>query len=289
MKAFTECIPCVFRQVLDVAKKVAPDNPWLQRQVMNRVMTEFPEIDFDRSPAEVSFDCLMVAHKKLGVKDPYKKEKQSQNDSAIAILEKISASLSDQHDSLETAVKLSLAGNIIDLGIMDHNLDVDKTISDILDSPLAINDFEVFKDRLNKARSALYILDNAGEIVFDKFLMEQLGRNIEITAVVRRVPILNDVTNSDAEYIALDKLADITDPGVECFGIPLHKTSAEFQELFQTADMVISKGQANYETLENNERDIFFLMMAKCDCIANHLGVKKMSPVLIYKGKEIAK
>lgn len=283
MKAEPECIPCIFRQVLEISRTVAPDNLWMQKQVLNIVMADFSSVDFDRSPAEVSFDCLMAAHRKLGVKDPYREEKQAQNDAALKIAGELKSFVANAEDPLFAAVKLSLAGNIIDLGSLgaDGGFDIGSAFKAAMDAPLAIDDYKIFKEKLAKSATILYILDNAGEIVFDKILMEHIGDK-KITAVVRKIPVLNDVTAADAEYVSLSGLAEIINTGADQFGVPLNCAGEEFLERFYAADMVISKGQANFETLENADRDIFFLMMSKCACVSRHIGVKQMSSVLLY-------
>jgi len=266
-----DCIPCALRQVLSSARRVSED-PWFHTKVLKRVMRAMSNADTNKSPAEVSYDALKVAGEILGVRDPYAEDKRAENAKLMALLPGLRQKVAESRHPVALAARLAVAGNIIDLGILsavDAKAEIDKAI----DMELAVDDTEALRESLRAAKTVLYVLDNAGEIVMDRLLIEQMKRK-EITCIVRSEPVLNDVTMDDAISIGLDKLATIVDPGAPMLGLVLNLASGEVQELFETADVVISKGQANFETLFGADREVYFLLRAKCPIVAAALGVE---------------
>ena len=284
MQASADCIPCVLRQALSAARRVT-DDPWLHRKLLFACMERLPELNFDRSPAEVSYETLRFACKHLGVADPFKEDKALHNEKMLAIEHDLRQQVRAAPDPLRRAIEFALAGNMIDLGIQDVE-DVERSLlADAASLDVAHDDYPLLRDALDGARSALYLLDNAGEIVCDKLVIEQLGVH-DITCAVRRAPIINDVTREDAEAVALGRLAKIVDIGVDALGVPLSLCSAEFRELFAEADVVIAKGQANFETLDEEEREIIHILRAKCDHMARYLGVPRGAAAIVRTPRE---
>jgi hypothetical protein len=148
----------------------------------------------------------------------------------------------------------------------------------ILDQPMAICHLDSFVSTLSSAKSILYLGDNAGESVFDKILIEAMQK--PVTYVVREHPVINDVTMEDALASGIQEVASIISSGSDAPGILLNDCSDEFRHAFENADMIISKGQGNYETLSETTRPVFFLLKAKCHVIAHHLGVNENDIVL---------
>jgi len=243
-------------------------------------MERLPTINFDRTPAEVSFDCLRFANKHLGVADPFKKEKDLYTQKMHAIEDDMRRDILAAPDPLRAAIHFALAGNMIDLGIVETDHVEGELARDAANLELAIDHYELLRAALAEARSVLYLLDNAGEVICDKLVIEQLHVP-EITCVVRAAPIINDVTRDDIDGVGLERLAKIVDIGADVLGVPLGLCSAEFRDLFASADVVISKGQANFETLDTAEREIFHILRAKCEHMASYLGVARGAAVLV--------
>ncbi len=284
MQASADCIPCVLRQALSAARRVT-DDPWLHRKLLFACMERVPELNFDRSPAEVSYETLRFACKYLGVADPFKEDKALHNERMLAIEHDLRQQVRAAPDPLRRAIEFALAGNMIDLGIQDVE-DVERSLlADAASLDVAHDDYPLLRDALGGARSALYLLDNAGEIVCDKLVIEQLGVH-DITCAVRRAPIINDVTREDAEAVGLERLAKIVDIGADALGVPLSLCSAEFRELFAEVDVVIAKGQANFETLDDEERDIIHILRAKCGHMARYLGVPRGAAAIVRTPRE---
>ena len=270
MLTSSDCIPCMLEQALRMARRVN-DDPWLHRKLLFAVMEHLPTLNFDRSPAELSFDCLRFASKYLGVADPYKDDKDAATAELLAIENDLRRDILAAEDPLRAAIAFSLAGNVGDLGTAGRDAGALR---------LAIDDYGQFHAALADARSVLYILDKAGEVVCDKLVIEQLHAP-EITCVVRAAPIINDVTSEDIEPVGLGRLATIVDIGVEALGVPLNLCSADFRGLFGEADVVISRGQANLETLDDADREVFHILRARCEPLARHLAVPTAAAVLL--------
>ncbi len=212
--------------------------------------------------------------------DPYKEVKRQSNDLALHMYPDLKKRVRESGNPFETALRLAIAGNIIDYGISDH-FDIPGTLDKVLHSDFAINHSEELKQTLSKAGSVLYLGDNCGEIVFDKLFIETL-KHPNLCFAVRGAPVINDVTQEDAHYTGMDEVARIISNGHDAPSTLLEHCSSEFLEVFNKTDVIISKGQGNLEGLLENtaDKEVFFLLMVKCDVIADILGVSKGSFVV---------
>ncbi len=277
LRAKPECLPCSLKQVLSTVRTVS-DDPWFHAEVLKRVMARMADADLDRSPAEVSFEAISEAMKLLGSRDPFAGEKRRYDALVQEILPDLRKRVGESTDPVGLAARLAIAGNVIDLGILS-DVDLGPEIERVTTEPLARDDMAAFREAARAAKSVLYVLDNAGEVLFDRLLIEQLKRK-DIACLVRAAPILNDVTREDAVRAGLDEFAEILDPGTPMLGLVVSLASAKVQDRFLKADLVIAKGQANLETLYEEEREIYFLLKAKCPVVADALGVKVGDSVL---------
>jgi len=261
----------VFKQVLNTARLVTDDED-IQRAVLIETTKVVQRADYSRAAAEISWHALARACNLLGCLDPYRDAKLHYNRLMLESIDELRGMIEASDDPLHTAVKMAVAGNIIDMGILGDSFDVRETVRHALDNGLAVDHFDTLKSKLDKARTVLYILDNAGEVVFDRLLIERLTGK-QVCCVVRKSPILNDVTRVEAEEVGLTGLCEIIDTGCDVFGVPMDLVSDAFRERFYAADLVISKGQANYETLDLVDRQVFYILMAKCERVAEALRV----------------
>ena len=223
--------------------------------------------------------------KVTGCDDPYKSEKIESNRIALNVLPKVKEILKDD-DSLETFVKVAIVGNIIDFGAYGLDADWEDMINDGLKKELVINDIDAFEDALNKYDDVLYLVDNTGEIVFDKLLIEKIkSYGVNVTVAVKEKPILNDACMEEALEVGLDEVADIISTGTDSVGIVESMISDEFLEYFKKSPFIISKGMGNYEGITEMDldgQDVFVLLAVKCPAISNHSGVDIGSHIL-YK------
>jgi len=245
-------------------------------KIMREVMRELMTTDWTAKPHVIGRKVDKIVRVVTGIDDPHKEAKKKHNDLALSLYSKLSAMTSDSENPLFTAVKLAIAGNIIDLGALSE-FDLDKTIREVMNKGFAIDDFKTLKHKLHDAKSMLYIADNAGEIVFDKLLIETMmtiSKLQQVTFVVKGGPIINDATLKDAHDVSLTNLPNIKFFTVsnEAPGTGPDRDSPEFLEMLKTADLNIAKGHGNYEAL-SEQQNIFFLLMAKCPVVAGDLGV----------------
>lgn len=215
----------------------------------------------------------------INVSDPFKEEKISSNGIALELYKEWKTKVLSSDDSFDLALRLAIAGNIMDYGA-NNSFDLHKTIQSVLEASYAIDHSALLKKKIQKAKSILCLGDNAGEIVFDKLFIETMMPN-NIIYVVKSEATLNDATIEDAKEVGMDKVVEVVSNGYDAPSTILHKCSKEFLEIYNSADLIISKGQGNLEGLINeNDPRIFFLLMVKCDVIGEILHVNKGSFVV---------
>jgi len=276
MRTYLDCYPCFLRQALEAARLTSADENQ-QYCLLQRVLDELHQFELTSTPPEMGHRIHQIVRREMGVRDPYQQAKVVSTRQALTLYPRLKALVAEADDSLRTAVRLSIAGNIIDLGVTQE-YDLEGTIRRVLAQPFAIDAYANFRERLARADGVLYLADNAGETVFDRVLIETMNK--PVTYVVKGGPILNDATRQDAQAAGLSPVAAIVDNGCDAPGTIIRLCSQEFRHLLAEADLIIAKGQANYETLSETAAPIFFLLQAKCPVIARSLGVPVKSIVL---------
>jgi uncharacterized protein with ATP-grasp and redox domains len=249
---------------------MATKNEEIQRKVLNSVLSILSNISIYASPPEIAHLVHLRVKSITGNFDPYREIKKKQNEMALQYESILSSQIAEMSDSLKAAMMFSAAGNAIDLA-PDHQIkDLYKRYMEIISRGFSWDDYELFCKKVAQSKSLLYLGDNAGEIVWDKILIEELLDNfdLEITYAVRGLPILNDVTLEDAKYIKMTELVTVVSNGSEAPGTLLNRCSEEFLKVYQKSDLILSKGQGNYESLSREDRSIFFLFNVKCPVIA---------------------
>ena len=272
MRTYFDCIPCFVRQALDAAK-LATDDEQIHEKVVREVLRLAVDLDMSKSPPAIGQQIHRLIRNLVGQDDPYHGIKRRFNNLALKLYPELRKQILCSDDRLETAIRLAIAGNIIDFGV-NSSLEescVKETISDSLSGYLDPKQIQGFKDAVTAVEKILYLADNAGEIVFDRLLIEQLPYE-KVTVVVKGRPVINDATMEDAEVAGLSRIVEVIDNGSDAPGTILESCSEEFRRRFAEADLIIAKGQGNYETLSNVEKDMFFILKAKCPVIARDLG-----------------
>jgi damage-control phosphatase, subfamily I len=271
MKTTYDCIPCFVRQALDAVRLTTSDEK-IHEQVLRSVLAAASKMNMDQSPPVMGQYIHRLIRELSGNDDPYKKIKKRFNDFALKLYPDLKQRIQNSSHPMDTAIRMAIAGNIIDLGV---NAEINRSIIfDTIEEALSAQLFgniEVLFDSIGSAKDILYLGDNCGEIVFDRLLIEQLPRH-KVTFVVRGGPIINDVTMEDARETGMTELVNVIDNGSNIPGTVLEKCSKEFMECFAQADLIIAKGQGNYETLSGSKKNIFFLLKAKCPVISGHMG-----------------
>lgn len=269
MVIHSQCYPCFLRQVLSVCDVLKADED-KKKDLLKKVMAYLAQAPTRVPPPYLSREFYNIISNEFGVEDPYKEIKRESNELVLRLLPELKRRVEEAKDPLFEAVRLAIIGNIIDFGASQNF-----TLEDIdafEEIPITINHYQELKNDLESAKTVLYIADNAGEVVFDRLLVEQLyNMGKRIFFAVRSRPIINDATKEDALVAGIDNFAEIVDSGSDAPGIVIDKVTEKFKHLFRDVDVVISKGQGNYETLDDIPREVYFLLRAKCPVVASSL------------------
>ena len=271
MKMDMRCLPCVVRQALRVSELVhAPDIEAIMRELFGYLAG----LDYNKSAPEIMGHVFALLKRQTGNADPYRETRLRYDDMMLEMESSLNARVSAAAEPFMEAVKLAIAGNIIDFGPA-HDLaseDVTRALADSMAHELAVDDTaELIRD-ISLARSLMYIGDNCGEICLDKLLIAQIraiNPDVDIVYGVRGAPIVNDALLEDAVRVGMDGIARVMDNGDDSQGTVLERVSGEFYRAYKAADVVIAKGQANFESLMEAGENIYFLMLVKCATMAD--------------------
>ena len=276
MKTYLDCISCFFRQGLEAARMVTQDEV-KQKKVLNEIAKVVPQFPLDSTPPEMGRIIHKIVRQFANSNDPYKKLKDKYNRIALELYPELKKKVREADDSLLIAIKIAIIGNIIDFGV-PGKFDIEKELRNAFQQDFAMLNYSEFKKALRKTNEVLYIADNAGEVVFDRVLIEELNK--KVIYVTRGKRIINDATVDDALFCEIDKVAKVISSGSDAPGTVLSYCSDEFLNYYNRAKLIIAKGQGNYETLSEEKKSIFFLLKAKCPVIARDLGCKTGDMIL---------
>jgi uncharacterized protein with ATP-grasp and redox domains len=279
MRTYLDCVPCFLRQTLEAAR-MSSDDESLHEKALRRVLREASQIDMSLSPPAMGQRIHRIIRELTGNPDPYRAAKERTNRLGLALYPGIRERVRRATDPLEMAIRMAIAGNVIDYGVDGSFREeiVRQALERAASAPLH-GDVEAFRREAAVATSILYLADNAGEIVLDRVLIEALGPR-RVTVVVKGGPVLNDALAADAEAAGLVDLIEVIDNGSDAPGTVLEDCSEAMRSRFQDAGMVVAKGQGNYETLSDAPRPVWFVLMAKCSVITRHIGCDPESLVL---------
>jgi len=274
MRVYLECIPCFLRQALQAVCLATKDKA-MQEKIMREILQMLHEISWNTSPPEIGWRVHHMVKEMTNNADPYADLKRRFNELALALYPTLEKKVLHASNPFEIAVRLSLAGNMIDFGARPgETINVEEEIEKTLQEPLDKKTLEKFKKAVEQAKNILFLGDNAGEVVFDKFLIKQIGTE-KITYAVKAKPIINDATLEDAKIAGLNGIVEVIDNGSDIPGTILEKCSENFIDAYKKADLVIAKGQGNYETLNDVDKPIAFLLKVKCRVVAQNMGRKE--------------
>lgn len=285
MNVSYECGPCFLRQARE-ALDLSTDDEDLKMEVMGEIF-KFLSTNFKAGANSNGTGSVMhnIIKQKTGCKDPYYNEKVEGNEIALKYLPDVKKILTED-DSLENYVKIAIIGNILDFGAFTLDDDIESVIKESLKKDLAVKDIDEFENSLKKHDKVLYLVDNTGEIVFDKLLLSKIKEyDLDITIAVKSEPILNDATLVEALDVGLDEFGELVEIGAGTVGYVDSEISDEFREIFDSHEFIISKGMGNYEGLTEidlSAKDIYFLLCVKCNTIARHIGAN-LHDMLLFK------
>jgi len=285
LKISFDCIPCTVNSFLKLLNQgILPKEK--QESAVKQLLSSLSEQSFKQSPASLGRKVHQLIRQILDNPDPYREIKDKSNVTMMEHAGRLREKIYESDDPFQTALKLSIAGNVIDYGPQDR-LDIWETIDRILKTDLANDDSAELYNDIKSAKQILYVGDNCGEIVMDKLFLETINHDNMFFAV-RESPVINDATKEDALNVGIGHIAQIITTGDNAPGAIWEDSSEKFQKILLNSDVVISKGQGNFEGLSDVNHPIYFLLVAKCDLVAKELGVKKGDFVVkkFYKSKQ---
>ena len=292
MKSQLLCIPCTVRTAYDIAVKATEDRD-LQRRIVYETLRWLSRKQniTEETPPRLHTYVQRLARKITGNDDPFRELKWKSNEIALKVMHVLDYRCQKRsfEDAFRLAVLGTICGNTIDFEVEGHRFSMSELENHLLrclDGSLAIDDTFKLMDAISRSKRILYLLDNAGEIAFDKFLMQMIKEKypVKIFAAVKSGPILNDATLEDAEQIGLEEIAEVITTGNDHIGINLDESSEEFLRCLREADLIIAKGQGYYESMTEVEhllsKPIVYVLRAKCTLVAESLGVQQYGNVV---------
>ena len=276
MRLKPDCIICNLNIILRTLKIINKDENFLIEN-MKKVIGVISKVNKKLFPPELGGIVYKIVINSTNVKDPYKDIKRKQNNLILNNYFNLRQTILNTKDPLFEAVKFAVIGNVIDFGI-NEVVDFEEDIKNSFKKGIAINDYNLLERDLKLSKRILYIGDNSGEIVFDKLLIsliKEIYPDIDITFACRSEPIINDVLIKDALQVGIDEYAKVISSGMNLPGTILRYVNNEFMEELRRSDLVIAKGQGNFEGLEEEKMEkIYFLLKAKCNVVADYLGCR---------------
>jgi uncharacterized protein with ATP-grasp and redox domains len=271
MQTTLDCLPCFLRQTLYAARLISTD-PLVQKRIVAGILPVLAILDFHCSPPENAVQIYDRIAALGGCPDPFAVVKKESNAAAMLLRPRLEGIIGAASDPIATAIKLTMAGNIIDYGAQ-QSFDVEQAIIACLANDPWGGDLAGFVDDVERADRILYLADNCGELVFDGLFIERLAAmGKEVCLAVKERPIINDALATDATACGLDRYCMVITNGTGCPGTPLARCSRIFRERFFNADLIVSKGQGNFETLAGTAGPIYYLLTVKCGVVAEHIG-----------------
>lgn len=277
MRMQDKCLPCVVNQVIKVANITGVDT---KEELLREVFTYLSRMDFEITTPEIIGEIFGMIKRHTNNPDPYKETREYYNSMFLKLIPEFERKIEEAEYPFLLAMRYAIVGNIIDFNPIHNTLleDIYDCFDKMEQFELAIDDSRTLMEDILGAQTLLYLGDNCGEICMDKILLrkiKELNPSIRLLFGVRGKPVVNDSIAEDAYAVGIDEYAEIVDNGDGSLGTVLGRTSPAFQEVYNKADVVIAKGQANYECLSEENKNIYFLLMTKCDVIANNIGVEE--------------
>jgi len=268
------CVTCIINQSIKVADAINASDE-LENSLVSTITSMSREFSFTKTPPEIAADVYekmaFIAQKE----DLYDEVKRLSTEKALSFVSPLKLKLQESSDRLLTATKIAVAGNVIDLAAAVE-FDLEEELERVFETAFAHDDFIKLQTELTKAETVLIIGDNVGEHIFDFMFIQTLKElypNAIYSYMVRGNPIINDVTMKEAKEAGFDKLCNLVDSGVNTPGFAYSRANIESQKLFESADLVISKGMGNYECMsESHRKNICFLLKVKCEVVASSLN-----------------
>lgn len=288
MNSHVDCIACIINKANQLADKYMKDKKD-KYDFMNKVLIEISQINFSKTAPYLCARVMRILQDMTGIVDFYEEEKNLFNEKLLSMELDIRKALKGSQNRFLDAIKIAMAGNVVDFGALDDiSIElVEEIIAKSLETELSSDVYKKLDENLSNAQVLLYLGDNTGEIVFDKIFIQEIHNrypNIEIYFATRGEPALNDATEKDAYFVGIDKYAKIINNGTDIPGTDLEEVSEVFKEIYyKKANVIISKGQGNFETLLGCGDNVFYLLLCKCSMLSERLNINKFQPIFLYE------
>ncbi len=281
MRIHDKCLPCIVNQAIKVADITGVAT---KEELLREIFAYLSKMDFEATTPEIIGEIFAMIKRHTKNPDPYKETRDYYNSLFLELLPQFEGKIEQAEDAFTLAMRYAIIGNIIDFNPIHNTMleDIYDCFDRMEQFELAIDDSEQLKEDIRSAATLLYLGDNCGEICMDKLflkIIKKLNPQIRLIFGVRGMPVVNDSIAEDAYKVGIDEYAEIIDNGDGSLGTVLRRTSHKFQDAYRQADVIIAKGQANYECLSEEAKNIYFLLMTKCDVIAKDIGVAEMKMI----------
>jgi uncharacterized protein with ATP-grasp and redox domains len=281
MKIKTQCVPCLIKRIIFEAEQ-STKNEKLKTTVIRNACEVLSKLyDPSKCSADIATKIHKMVYETLNDSDPYKDLKNQSNQIALSLVTRVKEMIKKSSDPLWTSMLCAIVGNSMDFGIeggSSHPDMLNETFQNLVDDGIKYDDSKSLKELIRKAKTILLFTDNCGEIVFDKILCEELKKfnpKMNLILVVKGKPVLSDATKEDTDKLNFHNVVDeILDTGCFAVGVNFSKIPKKLREKLSSADLIICKGMANYESFsETDYKPIAYLLRSKCDAIATSMKV----------------
>ena len=283
-KIAPQCVDCIAGKYLGKAPKTATVEQQMEYKL--KVLKIIAELGESVTAPEIVAAVTEFKNEMFGRIDDFAEEKRYFNALMLSLADEIEQQITSSEDPFKMALKFAQLGNYIDFGAM-YSVDENK-LREMLKDVSSVKpdeiEYENLKRELSEAKRMVYLTDNCGEIVMDKLLVRQIKKqfkDLDVTVIVRGGPVLNDATMEDAEQVGLDLDARVVSNGTFIAGTALHRLPENVRSRILSADVILSKGQGNFETLQKCGLNVYYLFLCKCDMFAEHFGVPKLTGMFL--------
>lgn len=277
MKINDQCLPCLVNQVIKIAHIT---NVTDKELLYKKVFAYLSQIDFSKTNPEIIGETFQLIKKQIDNEDPYYDIRRYYNQLFLQQINTLEQKINQSSDPLSETIKYAIIANIIDFSPIHQDIDIQKWFNHIDNITLTIDHIDYLKKDIQSSQSLLYLGDNCGEICLDLLLIKRIkaiNPNLHIYFGVRGTPVVNDSIEEDAYLVGIDKYATVISNGDQSLGTILPRTTEAFQQIYENADVIIAKGQANYESLSEENKNIYFMLVVKCHVISQYIGIPEKS------------
>ena len=278
------CVSCMLNSRINQFPPDASEEKKVE--YMTRVLKELGEMKDAHGPVLATRNIVNLQAELFGKKQDYSELKSKFNQFVMEKLPFLKSEIEKAEDSFRRAIQYGIVGNYIDFAVMEHVDENQLQQLFVAASKYVLDEkvYQAMKQDVCNAKNIVYLLDNCGEVVIDKLVIEVIQRlnpQAKITAIVRGEEAMNDATIEDAEEVGLCELVDVIGNGSDILGTCLKYISEEARTVIEEADVILSKGQGNFETLQGYDKNIYYIFLCKCEMISEMFGVPKFSPMLV--------